>query len=298
MKANKSILRSHLNLLILTFAIVAMASVASHAQGLNWEGQTGAFITPFAYTSASEDGKFGKPQISFHYLNAGEVVGNHVQTSITVGAAKRVEFGYTRNFSAKGSSALSGLFSKGFNIFHGKVNFVAENAGKKNWVPAISAGFVARTNVERVGAVLSPLTKETTNGEVYVVGTKTITQTKGLPIVLNFGVKATNASLFGVAGKTTAWKGRMFVGAGFVVTGPGKSTLIFGAEAVQQAREIQGLPGASMPTSLAYWVRILPKSEHKFNIDLGVGQFAGKIMPGVDVKARHQFAMGISYQFK
>lgn len=281
------------------FAALFFLSVSNVcAQGLNWEGQTGAFITPFAYTSASEKDKFGKPQVSFHYLNAGNVVGNHFQTSVTVGAAKRVEFGYTRNFSASGNSALSGLFSKGFNIFHGKVNLVAENAGKTKWVPAISAGFVARTNITRVGGILSPLTKSSNNGDVYVVATKTITQVKELPIVLSFGVKATNASVMGVAGNATAWKGRMFGAAAFVVKGPAKSTLIFGAEAAQQPKFVKGLPGVTIPTTLAYFVRILPKSEKPFNIDFGVAQVAGKIAPGIDLKARHQFAMGISYQFK
>lgn len=282
-------------LLILTaIAIIAIPASSAFAQGLNWEGQTGAFITPFAYTSASEEKKFGKPQISFHYLNAGEVVGNHVQTSVTVGAAKRVEFGYTRNFSMKGDSALSGLFSKGFNIFHGKVNLVPENSGKKNWVPAISAGFVARTNVQRVGSV----TSSTNNGDVYVVATKTITQIKGLPIVLSGGVKGTNASVLGVAGNAPDWKARGFAAAAFVVTGPSKSTLIFGAEALQQPKYIKGLPGPTVPTTLAYWVRIVPKSKYPWNIDFGVAQVAGKITPGIDLKARHQFAMGISYQFK
>lgn len=298
MTSNKIILRSFLTILTLVGALILFAPTVTRAQGLNWEGQTGAFITPFAYTSASEDKKMGKPQISFHYLNAGSVVGNHFQASVTVGAAKRVEFGYTRNFAAKGSEALSGLFSNGFNIIHGKVNFVPENAGKKNWVPAISGGFVARTNINRVGSIVSPLTKTSNNGDVYVVATKTITQTKGLPIVLSGGIKATNASILGVAGNSTAWKGRAFAAAAFVVTGPGKSTLIFGAEALQQPKFIKGLAGATVPTTLAYWVRIVPKSERPWNIDFGVAQVAGKIMPGVDVKARHQFAMGISYQFK
>ncbi len=287
----------HKFLLILFSAILFLPPLTVRGQ-LNWEGQTGAFVTPFAYTSASEKNKFGKPQIAFHYLNAGGIVGNHYQASVTVGAAKRIEFGYTRNFSAIGGNAsFSPLFSKGFNIFHGKVNLVPENANKTKWVPAISAGFVARTNVTRVGAVLAMPTKSTNNGDVYVVATKTITQIKDLPILLNFGVKATNASIMGVAGNAPEWKARMFAAAAVVVKGP-KSSLIFGAEAAQQPKYIKGLPGATVPTTLTYFVRVVPKTEFPINFDFGVAQIAGKIAPGVDLKARHQFAMGITYQFK
>ncbi|MBS1795147.1 MAG: DUF3034 family protein [Acidobacteria bacterium] len=284
--------------ILLIGAVLLILPTLTRAQGLNWEGQTGAFVTPFAYTSASEKNKFGKPQIAFHYLNAGSVVGNHFQFSITVGAAKRVEFGYTRNVAAEGSNTtFSPLFSEDFNIFHGKAVLVEENANKTKWVPAIAVGFVARTNVKRVGAIISPLTKSTTNGEVYVVATKTITQIKGLPIVLSGGVKTTNASILGVAGNAPGWKARGFAAAAFVVNGPSKSTLIFGAEALQQPKFIRGLPGPTVPTTLTYFTRIIPKSKHPFNIDFGIAQVAGKITPGVDLKARHQFAMGISYQF-
>ena len=46
---------------------VFLASVApaGHGQDLNWEGQTGAFVTPFAYTSPSPAGGFGLPAVAF-----------------------------------------------------------------------------------------------------------------------------------------------------------------------------------------------------------------------------------------
>lgn len=282
---------------LFAFAALSLLSIASWAQGLNWEGQTGAFITPFAYTSQSPNDGVGKPQLAFHYLNTGDVVGNNTQASITLGFLGRAEIGYTRAFSAAGKTAgLSPLFDSGFNTFHGKVNIVPENVAKTKWVPAISLGFVARSQVKRVGGVLT--NKETTNGDVYLVGTKTVTQVKGLPFVLSFGYKATNASLFGIAGNAPNWQGRAFGAAAFVVKGPSKSNLIFGSEFAQQPRFIKDLPGATIPTTLTYFVRIVPSSEIPLNLDFGVAQAVGKIAPGVDLKARHQFAMGISYRFK
>lgn len=268
----------------------------AHAQGLNWEGQTGAFVTPFAYTVSSPSNSIGKPELSFHYMNTGPIIGHSLQTSVTVGAFKRIEFGYTRAFNAGGNNkAFSALFDSGFNVFHAKVNVIPENVKKANWVPAISVGGVVRSQVQHVGGVLG--NKDTTNGDVYVAVTKTVTQIKGLPFLINAGYKATNGSLFGIAGNAPAWKGRAFGAVAFVVPGPAKSTLILGSEFAQQPRDIEGLPGAVMPTSLTYFVRILPNKEVPMAIDFGVAQAAGKILPGVDLKARAQFAMGLSYRF-
>ena len=65
--------------------VVSAFTQTSFAQGLNWEGQTGAFLTPFAYTAGSPSTKFGKPELAFHYLNGGNVIGNDYQLSITEG---------------------------------------------------------------------------------------------------------------------------------------------------------------------------------------------------------------------
>jgi len=283
----------------ITFPVVLAAGAAfftgwAQAQNLNWEGQTGVFITPLAYTPASPAKGIGRPVVAYHFLNAGPVLGNFHTASATIGLAKRVEFGYTRTFhQAGGTAALSPLWKGGFNIVHGKVNVVPENAGKNNWVPAISAGFVARTQVRHVSGTLA--NKDYGNADFYAVASKTIAQTKAVPVVLSLGYKATNASVFGLAGNAPAYLGRL-VGAGAVESkGPAKSTLILGAECAQQPREVRNLPGAIVPTTITYAARIVPRPETKFNLDFGVAQAAGKILPGVDLKARHQFALGISY---
>ena len=270
---------------------------AASAQSLNWEGQTGVFVTPLAYTAASPKSSLGKPIVAYHYLGAGEVLGGFHTASVTVGLAARTEFGYTRTFHQLGDTAgLSPLWKSGFNIVHGKVNLVPENVNKHNWVPAISAGFLVRTQVNHVSGVLA--NKKYNNGDFYVVATKTITQTKAVPILLNLGYKATNASVFGLAGNAPAYRGRLFGAAALVFKGPNKSQLIFGSEFAQQPREVRNLPGAIVPTTITYVARIVPLPNRvKFNIDFGVAQAAGKILPGVDLKVRHQFALGISYGF-
>ena len=55
------------------------------------------------------------------------------------------------------------------------------------------------------------------------------------------------------------------------------------------------LAGAIVPTTLTYAARIVPLAGKKFNVDFGVAQAAGHILPGVNLYARHQFALGISY---
>lgn len=282
------------SLLIATVAFF-MISASAGAQSLNWEGQTGAFITPFAYTSPSPAKGIGHPNVAFHYLNTGDVIGNNFQGSVTLGFFSKAEFGYTRSFVSAANTALSPLFKNGFNTVHGKVNFVPENAGKTKWVPAISAGFVVRSQVRRVGGSIKA--QDTTNGDIYVVGTKVITNIPGLPILINAGVKSTNASIFGIAGNATKWQARGFGAAAFVLKGPAKSQIIVGSEVAQQPHFIQDLPGATVPSTLTYFARIVPSAEKPFNIDFGIAQAAGKIAPGVDVKARAQFAMGISYRF-
>jgi hypothetical protein len=234
--------------------------------------------------------------VSYHFLNAGPVLGNFHTVSVTEGIGGRVEFGYTRDIHQQGSTAgLSPLWDSGFNLVHAKVNVVKENAGKQAWLPAISGGFVARTQDRNVSGLLATPHKSYTNADFYLVASKTITQTKAVPIVLNLGYKATNASVYGLAGNAPAYQGRLFGAAAFVFKGPAKSTLIFGSEFSQEPRQVQNLPGAIVPTTITYAARIVPLEKRKFNIDFGVAQAAGVIEPGVNLKARHQFALGVSY---
>jgi len=97
------------------------------AQSLNWEGQTGVFVTPLAYSVSTGSTSLSLPVVSYHYLNAGPVLGGFHQVSVTMGAFNRIEFGYTRSLHQDGTTAgLSELWSGGFNAFHGKVNLFRE----------------------------------------------------------------------------------------------------------------------------------------------------------------------------
>ena len=123
-------------------------------------------------------------------------------------------------------------------------------------MPALSAGFVVRTQVHNVGGVLQG--RNTTNEDFYLVATKTVTRVRKLPMVFDFGCKATNASLLGLAGNAPGYSGRLFGAAAFVVKGPARSSLFFAAEVLQQPRHVDGLPTLVIPTTLTYAVRIVP----------------------------------------
>jgi hypothetical protein len=283
---------------LLVAMIAVFAMVPAFAQNLNWDGQTGGVITPFAYVTNSPTNGLGAPTIAYHGINGGGVLGFQNQVSIDFGAFKRVEFGYSRTVVSEGNNALSGMFNQDFNTFQAKVNLLPENSYKTQ-LPAISAGFVAHARVEHV-ADYANNTKSNV-GDVYLVATKTITNVKPLPIVLSGGVKATNDVLFGIGGAAKDWSARGFGTAAFVVKTPFKSKAIFGAEVSQQPSTLKSTPafdatGISVPTTLNYFARILPMPEKPINIDLAVGQYAGNVAPGIDLKARAQFAFGISYR--
>ncbi len=288
---------------LLFIIVMETAATIASAQSLNWEGQTGVFVTPLAYAVPSNEKGVSLPVVSYHYLDAGPVLGGFHQASITMGALNGLEFGYSRDIHEQGSTTgLSKLWSSGFNAFHGKFNFLAE---RRSWRPALAVGFVVRSQVQNVGGVLS--SKQTTNEDFYLVATKTVTQVRHLALVFNFGCKATNASLLGLAGNSTAYKGRFFGAAAFALKGPGASTILLGSEVLQEPRRVQGLPGAVIPTTITYAIRIVPAGalplhswrveSPKLTIDLGVAQVAGNIMPGANLQARHQFALGVSYEF-
>jgi hypothetical protein len=273
------------------------------AQSLNWEGQTGVFVTPLAYTVPSPGSTFGLPVVAYHYVDAGQVLGGFHQASVTDGAFGRIEFGYTRDFHQEGSTAgLSHLWSSGFNTFHAKVNALREG---RHLRPALSVGFVARTNVRNIGGVIE--NKSTSNADFYVVATKTAMGIHKLPLVFDVGFKVTNASLLGLAGNAPAYQGKVFGAAALAFKGPGRSTFLVGSEVLQEPRSVQNLPGVIIPTTITYAVRFVPGGalplhgwgveSPKLTIDAGLLQAAGAIAPGVNLEARHQFALGVSYGF-
>ena len=272
---------------------------ALQAQDLGLEGPTGVFVTPLAYVQQSPANNLGMPTVGYHFLDAGSVIGYFSNVSVTDGAFNRMEFGYTRDVhETAGDKTWSYLWHPGFNIFHAKVNVIRENACGYDWMPAVSVGFLERTQVHNVGGTLHG--KSTNNADIYIVATKTITQTGAMPIVLSGGIRGTNAELYGFAGNATRFQAEPFGAVAFVFKGPVKSSIILASEVAPQPPHAEHLLGGKIPTLETYAIRVVPAPEgpySKFNVDFGIAHIANHIMPGVDLKAQHQVAFGISYGF-
>jgi hypothetical protein len=229
--------------------VLWFAAHAALAQSLGWEGPTGVFVTPLAYTAASPAKGIGNPAVAYHFLAGGPVIGDHSTVSVTEGFAKRFEFGFTEVIHAAGAYGSEGKYTDStgafdppsnlwgdFSIVHVKANLLPENFHKNNWVPAVSAGAIYRFN-DQFGADLNnyltggdtTADQRTNNEDIYVVATKIVTQTKPIPILLSAGLRGTNSSLWGLGGNSPGFEGKVFGAAALIFTGPKKSTIIIGA---------------------------------------------------------------------
>lgn len=291
----------HLLLAVAVTVAITRAAIPLQAQGLGWEGETGVFVTPLAYTAGVE-GETVHPVVAYHYLNAGSVIGDFHEVSLTFGILSRFEIGYTHEFHTQGDDPrLSPLWQNGFEIVHGKGMLIPENYNKKNWVPAISVGFMFRQDVRNVGNLKflpdgATRPSAESNGDVYLVASKTITQTK-IPILLSGGVRGTDAVLWGMGGNAPNWEARAFGAVGFVFKGPAGSSIILASEASQQPHHPVNFGTLNIPTTLTYAARVIPSPKHHLNFDVGVAQIAGQASPEVNLKARHQFAAQMSWGF-
>lgn len=293
--------------------ILSFARSAS-AQNLTLEGQTGGFITPTAYVvESAKDSFFSHPSIGYHFVNAGSVIGDVQTASITEGFANWAEVGYTRSAHTNGDNPyFSSLWEySGMNIFHGKVVALKENSFKSKWTPGIAAGFVVRTGDHFVSGDIA--SKTYTNGDAYVAVTKTMTNVK-LPLLLNIGWKATNASIYGIGGQATRFGGRLFGGVGFPLPGPWHTAIVPAAGFTQEPYHVKNLGllvpgGGHIPTTLDYAVRLTQREHARFSVDAGIGQVAGQIgytelptpiglaVVPVNLDARKVFGIGASYKF-
>lgn len=278
----------------LVFAFLSFFSLSGFAIAqLNWEGQTGGLITPFAYTSSSTM-HIGHPQLAVHYMNGGGVLGKDIQVSVTTGFLKIAEGGFTRTFNVQGSDEMARLFANGFNAAHLKFRVVPENAWHTSFVPAIAAGTIVRTQVRRLTEVTER--ENTTATDFFLVGTKTIANFR-VPIVLSLGEKLTNAALFGIAANSPGWEFKSFGGLFFTLRAPRHSSLTLGAEFARQPRQLKEVPGVVIPTSLSYVARWHPGNDLPLTLELGFVQFGNNLGSGFDMEARHQAVLGIGYHF-
>lgn len=301
----------------MTFALPVL-----RAQNLTLEGQTGGFITPTAYVVYTEKGHFfSHPAVGYHFIHTSKVIGDIHTFSIAEGFADRAEVGYTRSVHQKGNDP---VFSElwhfaGMNIFSGKVVAVKDGQGGR-FTPGLAAGFVVRTGDKFVtGALDQKFTgklKSYTNEDVYAVVTKTWLHPP-VPLLLNFGWKATNASIYGIGGQATRFGGRLFGGVGIPIPGPFHTAIVPAAGFTQEPPNVKNLsailypPGSKphIPTTLDYAVRITQKDNPHFAFDVGVGQVAGTIgttavitpngpvLIPINLQARSVFGMGLSLRY-
>jgi len=308
------------------FAAAMLLGSRLDAQHLTLEGQTGGFLTPTAYVVYTDKGHvFSHPAVGYHFVNTSNVIGNVQTVSFVEGFANRAEVGYTRSIHTLGNSAaFSSLWNyDGMNIFSGKVVALKEGTGGE-LVPGIAVGGIVRTGDHFVSGALNKelgLGSDTanTNEDLYIAATKTWLKPP-LPLLLNFGWKATNASIFGLGGQSTRFGGRAFGGVGIPLPLGHGLAAVPSAGFTQEQPQVKNLGAilvggkAHIPTTLDYAVRITQKEKPHFSFDIGIGQVAGNIgqtavatgLPApyppvvlvpVDLKARKVLGMGLSYRY-
>lgn len=299
---------------ILLCGVVAAGAFAApcvNAQNLTLEGQTGGFITPTAYVVyTAKDHRFSHPAVGFHFINVDKVIGNVYTFNIAEGFANRAEVGYTRNVHTLGNDPLlSSLWHyAGMNIFSGKV--VAIKDGQ--WsplVPGLAVGTVVRTGDRFVSGALDGTTY--VNEDYYVVASKTWLHPP-LPFLANLGWKLSNASIYGVGGQATGYKGLLFGGLGIPLPFFFKTAIVPAAGFTQEPSQVKNLGAlliggkSHIPTTLDFAVRITQKENPHFAFDVGVGEVANQIgytfiypqgVTPVNLQARNVLGLGLSLRY-
>jgi hypothetical protein len=302
-------------------AAILFSAQKVSAQNLTLEGQTGGFITPTAYVVyTAKDKFFSHPAVGYHFIDASNVIGNIHTFSIAEGFANRAEVGYTRSEHTEGNSAaFSSLWHyAGMNIFSGKVVAIKDSQFGP-WTPGIGAGFVVRTGDKFVsGALNQEFTgslKSYTNEDLYIAATKTWLHPP-VPFLINFGWKATNASIYGIGGQATRFGGRLFGGLGIPLPAPFHTAIVPAIGFTQEPPQVKNLGAilvggsAHIPTTMDYAVRVTQKENPHFAFDIGVGHVAGTIgqtpvlvggvpvaLVPVNLEANHVFGMGLSLRY-
>jgi hypothetical protein len=315
----KSFIRSAANCKLIVPALflgLCFAATTAKAQ-LGFEGPTGIYVTPLAYTAASPHHGLGKPTIAYHFLGLGRIAGDFSTFSVTEGFAKRYELGYTSvihsgtSYLGSDNNPLDPDYGTNhdFSIIHGKATIVSENSFKTKWIPAIAVGGIFRFNDHNVFDGANAYTTGTTaqntrNGDIYVVGSKTITQiSKHVPVLFSAGLRGTDASLWGLTGNAPSVELRAFSSLALVFHGPYKSTIIAGTEFAQQPQQLKvGTEKLSarvvdIPSTQTYALRIVPTPKAKLNIDLGVLHATHHEDTGIQANVNDRFVAGASYAF-
>ena len=291
----------------------ALGAPHATAQNLTLEGQTGGFITPTAYVVYSAKGQFfSYPAVGYHFINVPKVIGNIHTFSIAEGFANRAEVGYTRSVHQYGEDPLlSSLWHyAGMNIFSGKVVALKDGFGGPV-TPGLGFGAVVRTGDHFVSGALEGLGTTYTNEDIYAVVTKEWLHPP-LPFLANFGLKFTNASIYGIGGQSTRFMGRLFGGLGIPLPGPLKTAIVPAAGFTQEPPQVKDLAQlfvdgkAHIPTTLDFAVRVTQRENPHFAFDIGIGEVANIIgityvypagLTPVDLHARNIVGVGLSLRY-
>ena len=157
------------------------------------------------------------------------------------------------------------------------------------------------------------------NYDVYISGTKTWLKPP-IPLLLNFGFKVTNASIFGLGGQSTQTAGVCLAVWGFPCRSATAGLRLPSPGFAQQPPQVVNLSrilfppgsGAHIPTTLDYAVRVTQRGDPHFTFDVGIGQVAGQIgytavktgvanppyvVVPVNLEARHVLGIGASYRY-
>lgn len=297
--------------MLLCGSLAAFAFISSqlNAQELTLEGQTGGFITPTAYVVPSANNhSLSMPAIGFHTIQSSSVIGSVYTISVTEGFGNRFEFGYTRSIHTEGNNAnFSGLWDQkifqvspaadnGMNIIHGKVVLLQE--GKIHPAFAVGGvyrwgdGFVSGSAQGLVDYALSGFTSipsaiTYSNGDIYGAVTKTWAKPP-IPFLINFGVKGTDAVIFGLGGVTENFEARFFGGIGIPLPIGKKLVAVPSGGFTSESSDVKNLnnplvpllyPGTRLhiPTTVDYAIRITQRKDPHFSIDIGGGHVGNGI---------------------
>jgi hypothetical protein len=286
----------HLSTTLLLLVCFFVFDSLGNAQALTMDGQSGVFFQPWANVVPAALRHFNGPTLSYHAVTAGPVAGDYFNVSLEEGFGNWLEFGYTRgNHTDGGDPTFSPLFNyAGMNIFNVKAKVVPEGAFHSKWVPAIALGGVLRTNVPYISQTYAQ--KNATNGDIYGTATKLVVIDKKLPILMNAGVRGTNAEVYGYGGNATHWQARAFGAVAFPL--PVNHVLIAPTfEVDQEPHHLAYVSYVNIPTTLIYAVRISGYPSLKWAIDIGTGHVAANAAPGVNLKANNALALALNYRF-
>lgn len=282
---------------VVSFAFCLTYTRCVSGQALNMDGQSGIFFQPTANVVPASPHRFNGPTLSYHMVTAGPVAGDYISAGLEQGFGNWLEFGFTRsNHTDGGNPQLSTFFNyAGMNIVNVKVKILPENMRRRSWVPAIAVGGVLRTNDPFISQSFTG--RSSTNSDIYVVASKVAVIGKVLPILLNAGVRGTNAEVYGYGGNSTHWEARSFGALGFPIPIAQRLIVCPTFEIDQEPNRLKYLPTVSIPTSLIYAVRISQYPSMKWSIDIGTGHIGSHVAQGIDLKINSAIAIAFDYRF-